>query len=349
MADSTKYGMGQLRYTDSPLTPINVTSSGLAVAISTDTTADADKYQDILIKLDDGQFTTGIPYLLHLEVPQDVNYDCIYQLKLINFTGSTVSDSTTANSIRPIDVANTNYQLIKYIAVDKSNQSSGGTSRVIIYPVNANNEEELWVEGAYKTKVAIAKSLNDKSLTENDVVYDNEKYYIYNGVKILSKDGKTWIPTLESSPVIQNKNDSIMQHIWYTDKTIETGTYSFDIIFTPRTANQYNAIWLQMQRSNYDYDIYSGGWYGRRLDPTSVKAKLSILNNLIGQIPDVTKLNHIGVYGHPNLMLAINGQEIKIGQTGYYELSDFDITYLGVAAKDATDKYTIDYQYKKES
>lgn len=324
LADSTKYGMGQLRYTSSPLTPINVTSSGLDVAVSTDTTAGADKYQDILIKIDDGQFTAGIPYLLHLEVPQDVNYDCIYQLKLINFT-----DSTT-----PIDTANTNYQLIKYIAVGKSNQSSSNTSRVIIYPVDENGN--LWEAGAYITKVAIAKSLNEEP-DAGEVVYDTEKYYIYNGEDI------------KTSTVIQNKNDSIMQHIWYSED-IKTGTYSFDIIFTPRTTDiTYNAIWLQMQRSNYDYDIYSDEWYGRRLDPESVIAELFSLNNLIDQIDDVTTLNHIGVYGHPNLMLAINGQEIKIGQTGYYELSDFDITYLGVAAKDATDKYTIDYQYKKES
>lgn len=44
-------------------------------------------------------------------------------------------------------------------------------------------------------------------------------------------------------------------------------------------------------------------------------------------------------------MLAINGEEIKIGQTNFYELNDFTIKSLGVVAKDVNDRFTIDYQY----
>jgi hypothetical protein len=45
-------------------------------------------------------------------------------------------------------------------------------------------------------------------------------------------------------------------------------------------------------------------------------------------------------------LLAINGEEIKIGQSNFYELDDFTITSLGVVAKDSYDRFTIDYQYQ---
>jgi hypothetical protein len=45
-------------------------------------------------------------------------------------------------------------------------------------------------------------------------------------------------------------------------------------------------------------------------------------------------------------MMAINGEEIKVGPSGYYELNDFEITSLGIACMDSNDKFTIDYQYE---
>ena len=47
-------------------------------------------------------------------------------------------------------------------------------------------------------------------------------------------------------------------------------------------------------------------------------------------------------------MLAINGEEIHIGQSGFYEINDYTITSFGVAAKDNDDKFIIDYQYEIE-
>ena len=60
-----------------------------------------------------------------------------------------------------------------------------------------------------------------------------------------------------------------------------------------------------------------------------------------------SKLNHIGVWGHPEMYLAINGEQIQIGKTGLYELDDFEITNLGVVVQDfAIDRFTIDYEFK---
>ena len=44
--------------------------------------------------------------------------------------------------------------------------------------------------------------------------------------------------------------------------------------------------------------------------------------------------------------MAINGEEIRIGQSGYYELNDFDITHFSMLITGNEDKFSIDYQYK---
>ena len=50
------------------------------------------------------------------------------------------------------------------------------------------------------------------------------------------------------------------------------------------------------------------------------------------------------------MVMAINGEEIRIGQSGYYELNDFEITSFGIAAETNSDNNTfiMDYQYPIE-
>lgn len=43
--------------------------------------------------------------------------------------------------------------------------------------------------------------------------------------------------------------------------------------------------------------------------------------------------------------MAINGEEIQIGSSGYYELNDFEVKQLCVVADGVKDMFTLDYQY----
>jgi hypothetical protein len=43
--------------------------------------------------------------------------------------------------------------------------------------------------------------------------------------------------------------------------------------------------------------------------------------------------------------MSINGEEIQIGASGYYELNDFDVTSFAVVADGPEDKFILDYQY----
>lgn len=339
MADSIKYGMGQIRYVNSSsyMNNQNFSTKDIKTLITSSAaeTESTEYYQDVYLTKDNFSFETGVSYLLHLDIPKDLSYDCIYQIKLVTELGETV------------DTINLNYQMLKYITVPKDTSLSDNVSRIILYPVkNDGKTPGVNDDKTYGLKIAIAKTLNDASLTENDVIYDEStgKYYIYNGSKDDNQN-----PIIGTSKEIENKNDTILEHVWST-LDYKTDAVGFDIIFTPRGSDiTYKGILIQMQRSALDYDIYADGVYGRKIDITSSSkwnAALYQLKNLVGADNVPTPLTHIGVYGHPNLLMAINGQEIRVGQSGYYELNNFEITSLSVAANNINDKFTIDYQYK---
>lgn len=337
MAGTVQYGMGQLRYTSSSsyMTDKNFTHRAVKTMVSSAQDSGQDGgsefYQDVYMDSGNFNFVSGVPYLLHLDMPKDSSYDCVYQIKMI----------TAPNG--NIDTSNLEYQLIKYITVPKM-VGAGNTSRVLIYPVKTDGNPGLNADGSYTLKVAVAKTL-DESPVSGDVIFDEGtyKYYVYKGSK--AADGA---PIIGNSVEILNKNDTVMEHTWATSD-IESETVGFDIIFTPRSTNvSYAGIYIQMVRSSLDYDIYSDveQVFGRKIDIKAFKGAVYELTNLINGSTVPTPLVNIGVYSHPNLLMAINGEEIRVGQSGYYELNDFDITSLAIAANNVNDKFTLDYQYK---
>jgi hypothetical protein len=44
-------------------------------------------------------------------------------------------------------------------------------------------------------------------------------------------------------------------------------------------------------------------------------------------------------------MMAINGEEVQIGSSGYYELNEFNVNSLCVVADGPKDTFVLDYQY----
>lgn len=320
MADTIQYGMGQIRYnnTSTYMSACNFTSSSINVLVSSDNQSDV--YQDVILKKSNFSFDSDKAYLLKIKIPKDLNYNNTYRIKLV------AASDTSATVLDPDTVT---YQMVKYINVPKETNTLN-SSRVIIYPVD--NNEDLWTEGDYITKVAIAV---DKNTAEpGDVYYNNGKYYIA---------GETEVEDQE----ILNKNDVILNHVWTSGHSISGVDFSF--IFSPRDSDEtYNQIWIEMFRETYDQDIYSDGIYGRKidLDGDIFEAEVYELENLIDNIADVDTLTHIGVYSHPNTIMSINGEEIRVGQSGYYELNNFEIKSFGIAAETDNDKFIIDYQYQ---
>lgn len=124
--------------------------------------------------------------------------------------------------------------------------------------------------------------------------------------------------------------------------------YSFyEIVISPN--NTYNRILFELQRELEDYNtINEDGTYGRicniyidRLD--EVYNVINYLNPLINK----SSLLQIGVQSAPGLLMCINGEEIKVGRSGLYEiLNGYKISFIGFIVEPDDNKYFIlDYQY----
>ena len=65
----------------------------------------------------------------------------------------------------------------------------------------------------------------------------------------------------------------------------------------------------------------------------------------------ISALLQIGVQGDPGLLMCINGEEIRIGRSGLYEiLNGYKITFIGfiINTEPEDDRYFIlDYQYER--
>ena len=70
------------------------------------------------------------------------------------------------------------------------------------------------------------------------------------------------------------------------------------------------------------------------------------INNVLTQL-GITKLTKIGIQGPSGLLMDINGEEIRVGRFGVYELiKKIDIDFISFIVDDQnTDFFILDYQY----
>ena len=94
---------------------------------------------------------------------------------------------------------------------------------------------------------------------------------------------------------------------------------------------------------------------GRHVNLEKVQGQYTKLNNILSENGNILYPNvkNIAVWGRPEQLMAINGEEIKIGPSGYYELKlnneSFNIDSLCIANTEDTDKYIVDMQYIQNS
>lgn len=117
---------------------------------------------------------------------------------------------------------------------------------------------------------------------------------------------------------------------------------AYEFVFTPNST--YNQIVFQLQRKDIDYFV------PRKMIVDVIK--LCRVTNIIDtslkvKHPELVYLKKIGVQGPTGMMFVLNGEEIKIGRTGIYELySDLiQITFLGFILDNDKTFFTVDYQY----
>lgn len=142
-----------------------------------------------------------------------------------------------------------------------------------------------------------------------------------------------------------------------TVQIIKTVTTSNEVLITPIAEFKY--IVFELERVAQDYTYNNGnGVYGRKINVTITS--FGLIKNILGVgFMNLNQpLTKIGVQGPKGLVMCINGEEIKIGNSGIYEIDNgMKIYYFGVVLKkhgygdylpytDGTQYFILDYQYE---
>lgn len=359
MARTTSYGMGQYRY--------NKTYDYiLEYPIDNETDYGDEKstreYQNVYIKLP--QITTNIQqgvsmplvqygrtFYMRLTIPQNNQFDMKINLKLCPESGNGP------------DI--TRFQQIKQLTVPKTpNPDDDIYSNIVLFETLENPRQlkvQLWDENHnYRDRESSATTIyhqGDLYLEKNNK--DEEEY------RYCTQSTSSITEFLDTHSILMDDNKAIftLPQTWKMRDTT-SATVTFDFVFSPKynLAEGYSYLLLEIDREEayqrtiqYIDDDDGETYYGTRIDKEDVELKLWSVSNLLqyggtgqAQIQSgTTSLTHIGVWGHPGQILDINGEEIHIGQNGFYELNDFTINELGVVVTDPEkDKFTIDYEYK---
>lgn len=306
-----KYQIGQIRYSGkgcvstvptNPLSYQNISMSGGSTENSS--------YQDVLIS-PSTVFAKDRDYYLSIAIPQDMNYDMEFNLKLV----------------KSEDNVNTVYQYLKKIFVTR-----GGTGEnayaVVLYEKSDGN-------------VAAMIPLTYEANTQNieDAIYYNSSddgYYLGNGNTLYTRTYKF--------------NDLSVIASWREETGKNYGV--FELVFRPVEDN-FSGILLQMTRTPEDINIQRlDGTFGRKIELEDVRYTLYELTNQVNNINHDKSLSRIGIWSHPGLMMAINGEGIKVGPSGYYELDNvIDIKSVAIVAPDNSweNNWTMDYEYQLTS
>lgn len=361
MARTTNYGLGQYRFNKNYS---YIDLMGTAVMRGT-TVPDPNKaiykeiyrndhtgttYQDVLITFPligdkkEGLIQYGETYYIELTLPQNQEFTTTIDLKLCA--------AVTTGMEPDLD----RFQNIKRIIVPPTPTLDDKIySQVLLFesPTTQNKKDE---------EIILAAVIEDYPGDNNPLL----PYHLYKyGENYYYSENNGW--GLNDNTKINNKSIHTLTQSWKV-KEGEASTVTYKFAFSPKynLEGGYKYLLIETSRENPwsqniqwigpDKDGNMGDtYYGTTLKVDQVDFKLYSVSNLLerdalgqAQIQSGTgQLTHIGIWGHPEQAFTINGEEIKIGQSGFYELNDFVINTLGViVTNDQVDRFTIDYEYK---
>lgn len=195
-----------------------------------------------------------------------------------------------------------------------------------------------------KTGTTVQKKFVDNMMVISTLMDNTKSYYLQVTINRISSQQDFSLLLKKST------NDNISQTIdTFSVSSGSSGTETFEFVITPNI--DYDQIVFYLTRTNTDYQLNNGdNTYGR-------KSTVQILS--FSQIKDLltTPINHtplvkIGVQGPTGMLMVINGEPIRIGPSGIYEINNgYKIKTFGVVVKDnnlSTDGkeyFILDYQY----
>ena len=306
----TQYNIGQKRFQGSGCVESQELSIRYqAVSMSDDSDSSNVGFQDVAIYPNEGNFVKGQDYYLKVRIPQDMNYDMTFNIKLMP-----PSDGSSDTK---------KYQFVKKISIGR-----GGTGTNVYNVV-------LYEKSNGQVAVDFPLAYNKNTKAQDGKIYtDGTNYY-------LGQDN-TYVRTTKF-------NDVALAASWRTENAETYGV--FEMVFRP-ISNEFMCLLLEMERTPEDYNIQrmtedNKTEYGRKIEVIPSNVTLYKLMNQVPTAQQEKGLSRIGIWGHPGLVMAINGEEIRIGPSGYYEQDVVNITSIGMVAQDNNwaDNWTLDYEY----
>lgn len=184
----------------------------------------------------------------------------------------------------------------------------------------------------------------------NDLQYGNN-YYIQLGFQKLDTSQTIFVNlqnSLEGDTNVQILNSFTIPA---QDNSINQIAI-VELAFSPNAT--YNQIVLTLQRTAYDYNYQNQQQtHGRLIKIVTSEVQVAKIYNILDFL-HIESFRKIGVQGPPGLLMCINGQDIRIGPSGIYEIkNDYKIVSMGFIIKqsdqtlDKRDYFILDYQYKE--
>lgn len=188
-------------------------------------------------------------------------------------------------------------------------------------------------------------------LSEANIVSSIYSYYLKFEVTQLPEVTQEFSIKLQSDEVtvdnIQNVRSFVVKQ--GIDKT------TFELIFTPNS--NYNQIVFELKRLALDFYTDNGDGTSGRIMNIKILQFDRVINVISSYLAKnyagMTSLKKIGIQGPPGLLFCIDGEEIRIGRSGIYELynEDINISYMGFIIKDSLftqdgkDFFIMDFKY----
>lgn len=303
--------IGQYRYTGSGcITDLKNQSRKDYVMTSFGSEGSASSsFKDIAVYLD---FNQDTDYYFKAKIPQDVNYDLGFNVKLIKKENESADTRV--------------FQFVKNAMVQK-----GGSGKNVYTVVLYEDPRDRKIKATIPTSVRNPPS----SYTAGQL------YYIESTDRYVVGNGGTSYTTLAKLNVI-----SVMA-TWVAETT---DTYlTIEMVFRP-VESGFSAICLEMIRGAEDYNITrlaaDGSYeYGRLVDLNKFDYEIYRVHNLVDSMNRGGTLDRIGITSHPDLLTIVNGEEIYLGPAGIYELDALPIESLGIVARGFEDNFIVDYEY----
>ena len=207
----------------------------------------------------------------------------------------------------------------------------------------------------------ISKKISIDNITFQDfaidyVMNDTLSYYLRFKVKRRNDSIQRFYLKLQNSNDSEESDQQQQQII--DEFKVEQGegyTY-FETIIAPNTT--YDQIVWQLRRTILDYSIQEDATENIRVGrimqieiENYAKIK-NVIDFLQQNYTNLKGLAKIGVQGPPSLLMCINGEQIRIGKSGIYELNNgIAVSFIGFIPKESTtssdglDYFIMDFEY----